>query len=121
MKKNSRLLIIVALSISVFIYGVLVGTYKVFPYEQLDYVKMVSLNEKNDSDEKNSIYENDVNSLIHIKTVDDISKLRNNLIDFIWSGDGFPNSKLPDSIQTNISNPLYENFKNLKRIEFKIG
>ncbi|WP_179371824.1 hypothetical protein [Nitrosopumilus ureiphilus] len=117
MKKNSRLLIIVALSISVFIYGVFVGTYKIFPYEQLDYAKTISLNEKNDSDEKNIIYENDVNSLIHIKTVDDISKLRNNLIDFIWSGDDFPNSKLPDSIQTNISNSLYDNFTNLKRID----
>ncbi|MCV0366650.1 MAG: hypothetical protein K5798_05245 [Nitrosopumilus sp.] len=117
MKKNSLLLIIAALSISVFIYGVLVGTYKIFPYGQLDYVKTISLNEKNGSDEKNIIYENDVNSLIHINTVDDISKLRNNLIDFIWSGDGFPNSKLPDSVQTNISTPLYENFKNLKRID----
>ncbi|QLH05760.1 hypothetical protein C5F50_00675 [Nitrosopumilus ureiphilus] len=111
------MLIIVALSISVFIYGVFVGTYKIFPYEQLDYAKTISLNEKNDSDEKNIIYENDVNSLIHIKTVDDISKLRNNLIDFIWSGDDFPNSKLPDSIQTNISNSLYDNFTNLKRID----
>ncbi len=117
MKKNSLLILILALSLSIFIYGVFVGTYKIFPYEQLDYVKTISLNEKNDSDEKNIIYENDVNSLIHIKTVNDISKLRNNLTNFIWSGDGFPNSKLPNSVQTNISNPLYENFKNLKRID----
>ena len=117
MKKNSLLLIIVAFSISIFIYGVLVGTYKIFPYEQLDYVKTISLNEKNESDEKNIIYENDVNSLIHIKTADDISKLRNNLIDFIWSGDGFPNSKLPNNVQTDISNLLYDDFVNLERID----
>ncbi len=104
-------------SISIFIYGVLVGTYKIFPYEQLDYIKIISLNEKNGSDEKNIIYENNVNSLIHIKTADDISKLKNNLIDFIWSGDGFPNSKLPDSVQTDISNSLYDDFVNLERID----
>ncbi len=117
MKKNSLLLIIVVFSISIFIYGVLVGTYKIFPYEQLDYIKIISLNEKNGSDEKNIIYENNVNSLIHIKTADDISKLKNNLIDFIWSGDGFPNSKLPDSVQTDISNSLYDDFVNLERID----
>ena len=78
---------------------------------------MISLNEKIGSDEKNTVYENDVNSLIHIKSADDVSKLRNNLIDFIWSGYGFPNSKLPDSIQTDISNSLYDDFVNLQRID----
>ena len=117
MKKNSLLLIIIVFSISIFIYGVLVGTYKIFPYEQLDYVKMISLNEQNGSDEKNIIYENDVNSIIHIKTADDISKLKNDLIDFIWSGDGFPNLKLPNSVQTDISNLLYDDFVNLQQID----
>lgn len=117
MKKNSLLLIIVAFSISIFIYGVLVGTYKIFPYEQLDYLKTISLNEKNIHDEKNIVYENNVNSLIHVKTIDDIPRLKNNLIDFIWSGDGFPNSKLPNNVQTDISNSLYDDFVNLERID----
>jgi hypothetical protein len=117
MKRNFLLLTILVVLIFIFIYGVLVGTYKIFPYDLMDYVKAISLNEKNESDEENIIYENDVKSLIHISTVGDISKLRNKLIDFIWSNDGFPNSKLPDSIQTNISNPLYDDFTNLQRID----
>ena len=83
----------------------------------MDYVKKIALSEKNKIDDQNLVYENNVNRLIHIHTVDDISKLKNKLIDFIWSHHGFPDSKLPDSVQTNISNPLYADFKNLKRID----
>ncbi len=117
MKRNSLLLTILIISISIFIYGVLVGTYKIFPYELLDYAKTISLNEKIDSNQPIIIYENDIKSLIHINNVNDISELRNRLIDYIWKNGGFPNSKLPDNIQSNISNPFYENFTNLQRID----
>jgi len=102
---------------SIFIYGVLVGTYKIFPYEQMDYIKKITLNEKNEIIKENFYYENDINSLIHINTENDILELKNQLINFIWIDDDFPNSKLPDNIQTNISNPLYDDFTNLKRID----
>ena len=117
MGKSSFLVIILALSVSIFIYGVFVGTYKVFPYEQIDQLKAIFLNEKNELDKKGIIYETNVKSLIHINTPDDVSKLQNELIDFIWSESGFPDSKLPDSVQTNISDPRYEDFKNLQRID----
>ena len=117
MKKNSLLLLIVVLAISIFIYGVLVGTYKIFPYEQMDYVKKITLNEKNEIIKENFYYKNNINSLIHINTENDILELKNQLINFIWIDDDFPNSKLPDNIQTNISNPLYDDFTNLKRID----
>ena len=117
MGKSSFLVIILALSVSIFIYGVFVGTYKVFPYEQIDHLKAIFLNEKNELDEKGIIYETNVKSLIHINTPDDVSKAQNELIDFIWSESGFPDSKLPDSVQINISDPRYEDFKNLQRID----
>tara|TARA_B110001454_G_scaffold159994_1_gene149404 strand:+ start:2047 stop:3171 length:1125 start_codon:yes stop_codon:yes gene_type:complete len=117
LKKNSLLLLIVVLAISIFIYGVLVGTYKIFPYEQMDYVKKITLNEKNEIIKENFYYKNNINSLIHINTENDILELKNQLINFIWIDDDFPNSKLPDNIQTNISNPLYDDFTNLKRID----
>ena len=63
------------------------------------------------------IYENNVSELIHIKNNNDIFKLKNNLIDFIWKNNGFPDSKLPDSINLDISNSLYNDFSNLKRID----
>ena len=111
------LLLIILFSISIFTYGVFVGTYKIFPYELLDYVKSVSLNEKNENIDKNFHYETNVKSLIQITSVNDISKLRNNLINFIWKDDGFPSSKLPNSIQTNISDMRYNDLHNLQRID----
>jgi len=116
MKKNILLLIII-LIISIFIYGVLVGTYKIFPFELLNYIKEISLNEKKEFEKENQIFENNVDELIHIQSVDDISKYRNKLIDFIWKQDGFPNLKLPDSVHSNISNPLFDDLKNLQKID----
>ena len=48
--------------------------------------------------------------------------LKNNLIDFIWKYDGFPDSKLPDSVEKNILNPVYDDFSNLQlNIEMEYG
>ena len=65
MKKNILLLIII-LIISIFIYGVLVGTYKIFPYDALDSIKSIILNEKIKSDQQNMVYENNVSELFLI-------------------------------------------------------
>ena len=63
MKKNLLILIII-LIISVFIYGVFVGTYKIFPYDELNSVKSITLNEKTITVQQNIIYENNVSELI---------------------------------------------------------
>ena len=116
MKKNILILFII-LIISVFIYGVFVGTYKIFPYDELDLIKSITLNEKIKSDQQNIIYENNINELIHIKNNNDIFKLKSNLIDFIWKNNGFPDSTLPDTVNVDILNPLYDDFSNLERID----
>jgi len=116
MKKNILILIII-LIISIFIYGVLVGTYKFFPYDSLDSIKSLVLNEKIKSNPHNIVYENNVGKLINIKNSDDVFKLKNNLINFIWKDNGFPDSKLPNSVNLDISNSLYDNFSNLERID----
>ena len=41
---------------------------------------------------------------------------RENLIDFIWKGDGFP-TRLPDSIEQGISDKNFDDLKNLKKID----
>ena len=41
---------------------------------------------------------------------------RENLIDFIWKGDEFP-TRLPDSIEQNISDENFDDLKNLKKID----
>lgn len=117
MKRNVFLILVLLIIFSVFLYGVLVGTYKIFPYELMNSIKTISLNEENKSNPQNMIYENDVKSLIHIYSENDISKYRNKLINFIWKNNDFPNSKLPDNVQTNFVNPLYNDFTNLQRID----
>jgi len=111
------LLLLILLLISVFIYGVLVGVYQIFPYDLLDSIKEITLNEKTIFVHQNMIYENNIDSLIHIQNPNDIVKHKNNLINFIWSGDDFPLSKLPTNIEMNISNSAYDKFTNLERID----
>ena len=116
MKKNI-LLLIAFLLIFVFIYGVLVGVYQIFPYDVLDSIKAITLNEKIKSDQQNSIYENNITDLIQIKNNDDIFKIKNNLINFIWKNNGFPDSKLPVTVDVDILNSPYDDFSNLDRID----
>ena len=116
MKKTTIGLVII-LIISVFIYGLLIGTYKFFPYELLNYSKEIILNEKVENDEKSIIYEKNVESLIHINSKEDIINKKEALVDFIWKGDGFPISKMPNKIQKNVTDSRYENLVNLKRID----
>jgi len=111
------LLLLILLLISVFIYGVLVGVYQIFPYDLLDSIKEITLNEKTIFVHQNMIYENNIDSLIHIQNPNDVVKLKNNLINFIWSGDDFPLSKLPTNIEMNINNLAYDKFTNLERID----
>ena len=52
-------------------------------------------------------------------TLTEIEKLlqkRENLIDFIWKGDEFP-TRLPDSIEQDISDKNFDGLKNLKKID----
>ena len=117
MKKYSLVVLFLILIPSVFIYGVLVGTYKIYPYDLMDSAKSIISNEKNILNEENSIVKNDVKSLISIKSESDIFNLKNNLIDFIWKDKRFPYSKLPDSVQSNILDSRYAELNNLKRID----
>ena len=39
------------------------------------------------------------------------------LINYIWAGQGFPSSKMPNSTQNNIDVSVFKNLKNLKRID----
>jgi hypothetical protein len=111
------LILLIPLLVSVFIYGLAVGVYEIFPYDLLDSLKSTILNEKTVFPHQNMIYENNIDSLLHIQNQDDIGKLKNNLINFIWSGNDFPLSKLPDDIQMNISNSAYDELVNLERID----
>ena len=74
------LILLIPLLVSVFIYGLAVGVYEIFPYDLLDSVKSIILNEKTVFPHQNMVYENNIDSLLHIQNQDDVGKLRNNLI-----------------------------------------
>ena len=117
--KKKYIICILPVLMTVFMSGVYVGTYKVFPYNELDTVKNTVFSEKTTSQKSNPeslVYENNVQALIHINNESDIEKKRNNLINYIWKGKGSPIS-IPDEILTGISDVRFNDLTNLKRID----
>ena len=57
-----------------------------------------------------------VDDLITIKDVTDVTRLRNNLIRFVWGDQGLPTS-LPDSIVKDFPDSLYDNISSLRGID----
>lgn len=119
MKKKS-IAGLVVLICAVFSYGILVGHYKVFPFSLLSDTKFFLTETKpTKAEHRPQIYENpaDVIKLIRINNEEDIMKKRQALIDYIWSGNGFPSSKMPDSVENNVKDSNFNDLKNLKRID----
>lgn len=103
---------VVILIVAIFVCGFLVG--KSIPYfkSSLDTLIVKSTN----SDNKNVNYENNVNSLIHIKNQTDVINKRSFLIEYIWKDLGFP-SFMPSSVETNVDDSNFSNMNNLKQID----
>ena len=106
----------------IFIYGLSVGVYKIFPYEALDSSLDIIIEEKAIEDNQ-FIIQADLDSLIKIDDEEDIDQKRNELIEFFWnvgSIQHFDNitfrPQLPE-VESDISDSRYNNFQNLKRID----
>ncbi len=116
--KQIILLIIVLLLIAIlfFVIGFSTGVFHHFPFEMINNVKRLVL-DCYDPNDYHQIFETNVESLIKIKSEQDIVKKQEMLVDFIWSGAGFPFSKLPDIVENNINDERYSDMKNLKSID----
>ena len=121
---RNRILIpsLIALMGIIFIYGLSVGVYKIFPYEALDSSLDIIIEEKSIEDNQ-FIIQADLDSLIKIDDEEDIDQKRNELIEFFWnvgSIQHFDNitfrPQLPE-VESDISDSRYNNFQNLKRID----
>ena len=121
---RNRILIpsLIALMGIIFIYGLSVGVYKIFPYEALDSSLDIIIEEKAIEDNQ-FIIQADLDSLIKIDDEEDIDQKRNELIEFFWnvgSIQHFDNitfrPQLPE-VESDISDSRYNNFQNLKRID----
>ena len=118
----------------IFIFGLSVGVYKIFPYEALD-SSLAIINEEKAIEDNQFIIQADLDSLIKIDDELDIIQKRNDLIEFFWNGGWnleYQKMYLHDSVtlsglhslqyskelpEVQHDIPDYNNFQNLKRID----
>ena len=119
---RNRVLIpsLIALIAIVFIYGLLVGVYKIFPYEPLNLSFDVIKGETPIQNNNQFITQNDLDSLIKINNESDVDEKKNHLIEFFWNVESLDRVKysgqLPQ-VEFDIFDSRYDNFQNLKRID----
>ena len=118
---RNRILIpsLIALIAIIFIFGLSVGVYKIFPYGILDSSLDII---KEDTSVKNNqfIMQADLDSLIEIDDRSDIDQKRNDLIEFFWNVDSLHRLQSADQsleVESDISDFRYNNFQNLKQID----
>jgi len=109
----------IIISIVIFSLGVSVGTYKIFPYQELNELKKILLSEDENEVTNYSmnkfIYDIDVSSLIRITEPVDIDNKKDKLINYIWNTE-FP-SVLPTNIEYDIFDTQYDSMDNLEKID----
>ncbi|NDF26996.1 MAG: hypothetical protein EB153_05485 [Nitrosopumilaceae archaeon] len=103
-----------------FSYGLFVGAYKIFPFDVINHTKEVIFGDKA-KQEHTTInkfsYDTNVKNLIRIHNEQDITNKRNELINYVWSGHGLPESAMPQNVKENISDSRYHDLTNLQRID----
>ena len=118
---RNRILIpsLIALVGIVFIFGLLVGGYKIFPYDTLN-SSLDIMKEETHGEDTQFIVQSDLDSLVKINNESDIDQKRNQLIKFFWNVGSFHRvqhiGELPE-VEIDISDSRYDNFQNLKRID----
>ena len=118
---RNRILIpsLVALIAIIFIFGLSVGVYKIFPYGILDSSLDII---KEDTSVKNNqfIMQADLDSLIEIDDRSDIDQKRNDLIEFFWNVGSLHSPQSAEQlleVESDISDSRYDDFQNLKQID----
>ena len=118
---RNRILIpsLIALIAIIFIFGLSVGVYKIFPYGILDSSLDII---KEDTSVKNNqfIMQADLDSLIEIDDRSDIDQKRNDLIEFFWNVDSLhrlQSAAQSLEVESDIPDSRYDDFQNLKQID----
>ena len=107
--------ILLFVSCSIFLFGITVGHYEIFPFDLIQSIKHSIQNNSEKEQNNISIYEDDINSLIKVNSKNDIFDKRENLINFIWKNNVPYSSSF--SIDKNFKDDRYQNISNLKSIE----
>ena len=120
--KKSQYLLISAVFVVVFFYGLSVGVYNIFPYEFLDSSKDVLSGQKT-IENNQFVNQADIDSLIKIDNKSDIDQKRNFLTKFFWDVGSTTFERIPagyipvPEVESDISDSRYSDFQNLKRID----
>ena len=109
--------IMIPIIIVAFSYGIAVGLYEYFPYEELNQVKKTIFDEGDDVPNNTStrLEKFDVSSIIGIETREDLTYKKDSLIKYIWK-DQMP-TELPTSIEENFIDDNFSDLKNLKQLD----
>ena len=103
----------------IFIYGLSVGVYKIFPYELLDSSNDALFGQKT-IENNQFVNQADMDSLIKIDNKSDIDQKRNFLTEFFWNVGSLQSLEdkfqLPE-VESDISDSRYNNFQNLINIK----
>ena len=115
--KSYLTLIWVLLILLGFSYGIIAGVFQLPPYKTLSIAYKKLFTDDFEKLEKidQLFLETDIDSLIKIKSKNDIEEKRSGLIGYIWSNQGFPKT-LPN-IEKGIDDKNFNNMKNLERID----
>ena len=99
---------------SIFLCGITVGYYEIFPFDLIQNSKSLILNNFEEEQNNILIYEENIDSLILINSENDVIDKRKTLTNFIW------NDQVPYSstilVDENIIDERYQNLSNLKSI-----
>jgi hypothetical protein len=112
MKNLSKSVILILILCLVFVSGILVASYEIFPYSELKSIK----NELEKTPNIPSFEANNVSSLIHINNLSSIDETRNNLNLFLWNEKNITDD-LPDKIEKNFFDDRYSDLQNLDSID----
>jgi len=113
-KEKSIASIIIVIAIISFSYGIMVGHYNFFPFEQLKELKILVSEENSDMNKVDRLL-GDVRLTIDIEDDGDVKEKREQLRDFIWK-----NSKSGESdtvLERSIIDERYSKLQNLKQID----
>ena len=116
-----KIIIIIIIIIGIFILGYSIGSNSI-PFDDTVksyYSKLTAPNyyEQNSDEILPILYQTDLQSLIHIDNENDITKTRNQIIDFVWKEDKFSKTKMPSKIELDIQDERYDDIINLEKID----
>ena len=117
MKSGILFGIVLSIILVTFSYGFLAGVYEYFPYNELNNIKKIILNEDTDKSiiTSTSFEKFDTNSIIGIETKEDLNDKKTSLIKYIWKNQ-MP-TKLPANIEENFIDDNFRDVKNLQQID----